>query len=422
VSLTCTVNRCSSFLFYKQAGKITSYQPIILYRKFIADNLFTGNEILPAGNVLITDEQGIVVSIVNEQDAGDNIETFKGILTPGFVNCHCHIELSHMKGTIPEKTGLVNFVQQVMKKRNENEPQKQSAMLAAEQELSNSGTIAIADICNTTDSIALKQQSKLHWYNFIETTGFVDAAAEKRFVASKEVLIQFQLQNARSQSSLSPHAPYSVSKTLFRLLNKETSGQLITIHNQESGAEDELYKNKTGEFLNLYKNFGIDIADFQPTGKSSLQSWFPYFTNHQSIILVHNTFITEDDILKTQNPVSKIQNFFCLCVNANKYIEQKMPPIDLLRRNQCNIVIGTDSYASNRQLNMLEELKSIQNEPASSIPLQEILKWATLNGATALQMQDKLGSFEKGKRPGIVLIDEVNDLNLTKKSIAKRIL
>jgi cytosine/adenosine deaminase-related metal-dependent hydrolase len=395
-----------------------------LYRKFKADHLFTGYEILPGNNVLITDEEGTILNIINDKDASDNIEIFNGILTPGFVNCHCHLELSHMKGVVPPKTGLVAFLQQVMTRRTGSEEIKSAAMQKAEQELYNSGTVAVGDICNTTDSITIKEKSEIYWHNFIEVSGFVDAAAEKRFSDAKNILGKFQIPNSKFQNSLSPHAPYSVSKTLFELLNNETSKQLITIHNQESAAEDELYKNKTGDFLNLYKNFGIDISSFEPTGKSSLQSWFPYFTNNQTIILVHNTFMSQEDInfinLNTQH--STLNIFFCVCANANKYIEQKMPPIELLRNNNCNIVVGTDSYSSNWQLNILEEIKTIQQETDNTIPLQEVLQWATINGAKALQLQENFGSFEKGKQPGVILIDALNNLNLTNNSSAKRLI
>jgi cytosine/adenosine deaminase-related metal-dependent hydrolase len=204
---------------------------------------------------------------------------------------------------------------------------------------------------------------------------------------------------------------------LFEDLNKETEKQLITIHNQECIAEEELYLNKTGGFLDLYKNFGIDISGFQPTGKSSLQSFLPYFTNDQSIISVHNSFTKKDDITFAQTQKHKL--FFCVCINANKYIEQAIPPIEL-KNSGFDIVIGTDSYASNWQLNILEEIKTIQKDTNTS--LQEILTWATINGAKALQIADNFGSFEKGKKPGIVLIDNLNGLVTTNKSTSRRIL
>jgi cytosine/adenosine deaminase-related metal-dependent hydrolase len=155
----------------------------------------------------------------------------------------------------------------------------------------------------------------------------------------------------------------------------------------------------------------IDNSHHRPTKKSSLQSYFPKLQVAEKIILVHNTFTSEEDV-RYVNRESSIgnadtpqpQTFFCLCVNANRYIEDALPPVDLLRKNGCNIVLGTDSLASNWSLNILDEIETIrQNFP--HIPLEELLGWATINGAKALGMDDFLGSFEKGKKPGVVLLN-----------------
>jgi aminodeoxyfutalosine deaminase len=408
----------------KAGGKFTIYQPIILYRKFTADHIFTGREILFEPAVLITDEAGAIIEIVDNKDAGDGIESFSGLLTPGFTNAHCHLELSHLKGIIPEKTGLVEFAQQVMGNRASSGELKLDAMVNAEAEMHKNGIVAVGDICNTTDSIAVKRQSKLRWHNFIEVSGFTEASAEIRLDNMKKVYEQFQTINGEQKTTFSPHAPYSVSKKLFQLLNDETAGQLITIHNQECAAENDLYKYKGGGFLALYKNFGIDISSFEPTGRTSFQSWLPCFNNCQSIISVHNTFTSEADFAFQGSlpPDISCQVFYCLCINANKYIEQKIPPISLLTKGHDNIVIGTDSYASNLQLNILEEIKTIQLETNNAIPLPELLQWATINGAKALQLDHIAGSFEKGKKPGIVLIEGLDNLQTTPRSIARRIL
>ena len=93
----------------------------------------------------------------------------------------------------------------------------------------------------------------------------------------------------------------------------------------------------------------------------------------------------------------------------------------MLVQQDCNIVLGTDSLASNDQLSILEEMKTLQkNFP--DIALTEMLQWATINGARALQMDDQLGSFEKGKKPGIVLVEGLDNTALSKISTAKRIL
>jgi cytosine/adenosine deaminase-related metal-dependent hydrolase len=115
-------------------------------------------------------------------------------------------------------------------------------------------------------------------------------------------------------------------------------------------------------------------------------------------------------------------SFWCICANANQYIEQTMPPIELLRSQKANIVMGTDSYASNWSLNMLDEIKTIQKH-LPQIALEELLGWSTINGAKALQMDKGLGSFEKGKKPGIVLIEGLSNENkVTENTSSRRVL
>ena len=378
---------------------------------------------LSAPTVLITDGSGVIIDLVNIEEAGDGIEEFKGIISPGFVNAHCHLELSHLKGRIPENTGLVEFVQQVMNNRSKGNEQQLEAMEQADSKMYHSGIVAVGDICNSTDSIAVKKSSKILWHNFIEVSGFVGETANARLEAMKLVSDQFKNELPFQPKTLSPHAPYSVSKKLFHLLNEQTEAQLITIHNQESAAEDELYLAKQGGFLDLYNNFKIDISSFEPTGKSSVQSWLPYFNKQQSILSVHNTYTSESDIdflIKYSEKHSSLFSY-CICINANNYIEQKNPPIEMLMNSDCNVVIGTDSLASNHQLNILEELKTIQLSNNPIFPLSTLLKWATINGAKALQLDSLVGSFEKGKKPGVVLIENIQQCRLNQQSSARRI-
>ena len=129
----------------------------------------------------------------------------------------------------------------------------------------------------------------------------------------------------------------------------------------------------------------------------------------QNILLVHNTFTTQSDIDFSfeQSRRTNQQIYWCLCANANLYIENKLPQIDLYINHNCQVVLGTDSYSSNWQLSMAKEVKAIHtNYP--QIPLSTILQWATINGAKALRWDDILGSFEKGKKPGVTLIDPIN--------------
>jgi cytosine/adenosine deaminase-related metal-dependent hydrolase len=380
---------------------------IMAYLKFKADNIFTGTEMLPDDFVLITEADGTIENVVAINDAGDGIQQSAGIITPGFINTHCHIELSHMKGLIPERTGLIDFVFSIVGLRHFEEEKILDAIQNAENEMLQNGIVAVGDICNTTHSIYQKKQSKLYWYNFIEISGWLPQIAEKRFEQMRAVEQEFKTSNSHQQIALVPHAPYSVSDKLWNLIRDGFTNKTISIHNQETIAEDELFKYGTGDFNRMYSMMNIRNIDFQPSGKSSIQTYFPKLNQAKNIILVHNTFTTEEDIqfIKHSSLATGNSLYFCLCSNANLYIENTLPNIEMLRANNVNIVLGTDSLASNWSLSIADEIQTIRkNFPA--IPLAEILQWATLNGAKALQMEDRLGSFEKGKKPGVVLLND----------------
>jgi cytosine/adenosine deaminase-related metal-dependent hydrolase len=221
------------------------------------------------------------------------------------------------------------------------------------------------------------------------------------------------------RASLVPHAPYSVTNSLWKLLSEHFGSHTISMHNQETSDENDFFKTKTGSFLGMYERTKVNLNFFEPTGLSSLQSVLPIFKNAAASILVHNSFTSAEDInaVKKQMPNS----FWCLCPNANQYIEQTMPPIELLRANGANIIVGTDSYASNWTLNILDELKTIQKHNPQ-IPLEEMLGWATINGAQALQMDKHLGSFEKDKKPGVVIIENVAGDNNLVNAVSRRVI
>lgn len=372
--------------------------------KFKGTALFTGRQLLPGSMVLVLSDKGIVQDIVHESVAGNDIQQFNGLLSPGFVNTHCHLELSHMGGVVPEKTGLPAFLTSVMEKRAQQDAAAQeTAMHQAATAMWESGISAVGDICNGTASLALKKDSPLYYHSFIECMGFAPGFAQQRYDYSLDVLRQFRELNGPNHScSIVPHAPYSVSDTLFSLLSATPDNTPVSIHNQECEAENNLYQDKTGAFLDFYQHFNMDATAFSATGTNSLPAWLPWF-RQQPVLLVHNTYTTEADIAFTKEQAARA--YWCLCPKANLYIEDRLPDINLLRSQGCTLTLGTDSLASNHQLSIWQEIQTIRKY-YSNIALEEILQWATLNGAMALGIADKYGSFENGKQPGVILIDQ----------------
>ena len=377
--------------------------------KFKATQLFDGHR-LWEDKVLITQADGTIESIVDASEAGESVRKLEGILMPGLINCHCHLELSHLKDMIPPHTGLIEFLCTVVTKRNFPRELILEKIALAEQEMYENGIVAVGDIGNTADTASAKASSGIFWHNFVEVLSLSDDKAADTLAHYQTQLDHLSRTLAATsrphRSSLVPHAPYSISPETFRRLNEATRDQVISLHNQEHPAENELYETGGGAFLKFFNLFGITRSPFPVTGMSSLRSVLPYFDKGQTILLVHNTCTTREEIEWALDYAKHkgIRLHYCLCINANLYIENKVPPAEWLHQLGAPVVLGTDSYSSNWQLSVASEIKSLHHHfPA--IPIDTLLHWATEQGARALHWDDRLGSFEKGKKPGLVCLN-----------------
>ncbi len=397
----------------QSGGKFTGSQPFSLYTRIRADYLFTGHELLGSDQALVLGPDGRVQAVIPASEAGEELQTFSGLLCPGFINAHCHLELSHLQGIIPEKTGLVDFVLQLMRQRFQDPARIREAISRAEAAMREAGIVAVGDICNTADTLPQKATGQMRYHNFVEASGFVPAGAAARFAAALALYRQFAEQFPAS--SLVPHAPYSVCQPLLGMIN-ELAHPVITFHNQEVPAENEFFTSGTGDMLRLYRELGIDLSGFQPPGTRSLPAFLPALNRFESLILVHNVCTAQQDLalieqLGNREPETRHEASasshplisLCLCPNANRYISGALPDLPLLMQSGQHLVLGTDSLASNHQLSILEEMKTLQRH-FPEIPTATLLTWATLNGARALQADGELGSFEAGKQPGVLLI------------------
>lgn len=374
------------------------------YRKFKADRVFTGNEFL-TDCVVITGEDGTIQEVAATADEHPDAAQLHGLLCPGFVNAHCHLELSHLKGHIPEGTGLVDFVFKVITERHFEKELMLQAIVEAERGMFENGIVAVGDICNNPITLLQKLRKNLYYHNFIEASGFVPAVVPERFKRSVDLFNAYAelYKTPQGSNSIVPHAPYSVAEELFREIAAFPGNQLLTLHNQEVPAENELFKNKSGDFLRLYEKMKLDHSHFVAPGTTSLQTCLPFFYSQQTLILVHNVATTKEDLeFIAQHDTPEL--YFCLCPNANIYISGMLPPVELFIQHDCKMLLGTDSLASNKQLSILAEMNTLKQH-IPHLTYEQMLPWATINGAKAFGISNKFGSFEPGKQPGVLLID-----------------
>lgn len=382
---------------------------------FIAgDTIFNGKSFLPGQQVVVLNNDFTFNSIADESLVeASAIQRFEGILCPGFVNAHCHLELSHLKNKIPKHTGLPNFALEIIKNRNNaSESDLLEGMAIADHEMFENGIVAVGDISNVGLSIETKKSSKIFYHTFVELIGLAPERSALIFKNGLELFHQFK--NSGLSASLAPHAPYSSSKALIEKIVVFNSEHEVSfsIHNQESEDETRFFMGQKNGFEKLYEFLNLDISWFKAPGSSSLQNYGHLLKNKPSV-LVHNTFTQKQDI----DFVSDKQIYWCFCPEANLYIENRLPDYSLFSNYKTQLCVGTDSLASNSQLNLVEEINVILNA-TSIFSQEELLAMLTLNGAKALGIEASYGQFVAGKNSGLNLVQFKNkQLHFIKKLV-----
>jgi cytosine/adenosine deaminase-related metal-dependent hydrolase len=308
-----------------------------------------------------------------------------------------------MKAKVDTGTGLIDFIKSVVTKRNVEQDIIFDAIEKAEAEMLEAGIVAVGDISNVPDTFTQKSKGNLKYYSFVEFFDFLqNQNADAEFEKYKAVYDALPLA-AGSKKSCVPHAPYSVSEKLFSLINEVNKGEVktISIHNQETPPENELFLHGSGGFVDFYGQFGISLNSFQPNGRPAIHYALQHMDSMHRTLFVHNTLTTENDIRFAQNWNPNI--FWASCPNANLYIENSLPNYNVFIEAGAKVCLGTDSLTSNWQLSILCEMQAIARYQ-SYVSDELLLTWATLNGALALGFEEELGSFEVGKKPGINLL------------------
>ena len=393
-----------------------------MIRKISADRLYTGtNDVALLDKVVIFDPQGTILQI-DDVAAHDpaSVEKLEGAIVPGFINTHCHLELSHMKDKANTGTGLVPFLQTVVNFRDISMEEILDAIDRADAEMWDGGIMAVGDISNKADTANRKNQSQIQYYTFVEFFDFLQEEGADNWFNNFKPAYDQQSDSNRNRKSAVPHAPYTVSRNLFKKINAlNQPGCTVSIHNQETPGENALFQAKTGSFLEFYSGFGFSLDQFQPSGRTSIHYALENMDPACRTLFVHNTESTREDIRAAQAWSQDI--YWATCPNANLFIENRLPNYQYFLDTEAKVTIGTDSLTSNWQLSVLEEMKTIARFQ-SYVPFTTILRWATINGAEALGFEDSLGSIEAGKRPGLLLLNLGEDEKLKVDTVVKRII
>ncbi|MBE6213142.1 MAG: cytosine deaminase [Rikenellaceae bacterium] len=381
-------------------------------RYIAAHYLVDRGEMVPRP-VVAVDAAGCVVSVGQweELDTMPNTEFYAGVLCAGFVNAHCHTELSYLRGAIARGGGFASFAREIGRvRRLFSAEQRQQALLAADAAMWQEGVEVVGDVVNDDSSFMMKRRSRIDYLSFSEVFGLGSTTEAARRLTENP------------HTSLTPHSTYSVQDAVFREIAGEgaqpsqSQSQPLSIHFMESESEAALFRGE-GSLAEWYAKMGwqCDFLHYGSPARRVVES----VPHDRRVLLVHNCCVGRDDVRLIESHFDSVG--WVLCPRSNDYISHLQPPVSMLREEGVRICIGTDSLASNDTLSMVAEMRALGH-----IPLREVARWATLCGAEALGVEADKGSVERGKHSGVVLIEGVTmeadgELYLTESSTARRL-
>lgn len=367
-------------------------------KRYSANYIFpvTG-EPIKNGIIVVTDN-GTIAEIIDPKGASlelPSMEYHSGILIPGLVNTHCHLELSHLKGVLTPHKGLAHFVGEVKQTRHASSEEIIAAAKSADRQMFLQGTAAVGDVCNGDATSAIKASSKIRYHSFFEVLGLATDGLPSKL---KDLQATFDNLRLASKASYAPHSVYSLSAAMWEVLQPCWHQQFTSVHYMESKEEFTLLNQRKGELAQLFSSWGLPFS--QPSA-AHFDIVNQFMCNAASVLFVHNTYATPADIDRLRAAFTKM--FLAICPTSNLFIEKRLPALDVLLRNVDVVTLGTDSFASSNSLSVFQQMITL-SEHYPEIPFATVLAWATHNGAKALGFDDVLGSFDVGKQPGINLI------------------
>jgi cytosine/adenosine deaminase-related metal-dependent hydrolase len=354
---------------------------------------------------LVVDQRGEILYVGKwDGEASGELITWDGIVVPGLVNAHVHLELSALKNKTPKGVGVTYWVEKVQTKRSLLDPNEISrAIISSLEEMETLGIVAIGEVGNNFYGLEYLRDARMKVVYFYEILGFMPKMAEEIFYSSLNKLEHFRRKYPEVEFFIAPHALYSTSEELIRMIFSQKEFRITTIHLSEGKEENELLEKGKGPWKTYIETLGKWPSNWICPGLSPI-SYFKTLAPEKRTILVHLCNISSDEIMW----LSKQNRFIpCCCPRSNLYITGELPPIDKFWRSKIPVALGTDSLASNDSLSIWDEMRVVKRH-FPEIPDEDILKMATLNSAWALGLEDELGSLDLGKRPGVLLVEAYN--------------
>jgi cytosine/adenosine deaminase-related metal-dependent hydrolase len=373
-----------------------------------ADALLPGDEPPIRDGALVLDEDGTVLDVgpaadVLPRHAGAPVEIARGVVMPGLVNAHAHVELSALRGKVSGGHGFVPWVERMMGLRASERPEDDSgAIERAAEEMAKFGTAAVGEVTNTLAAAGALVRHGIGGALFHEVFGLDrDRALAKLATMNEERAALVAEGSAQGFTAVpAPHTVYTTHPDAVRATLEEVraSGGRTTVHLAEHPAERTFLLHGSGPFFDFATRMRFPVDRFPVPHKNPVDVAADLGLLAPDVLLVHLTDVRSEELDKVAASGAKV----VLCPRSNLFIEVKLPPLLEVLKAGVVPALGTDSLASNASLDVLAEARALADR-FPSVDRRVLVDMATEAGARALGRPD-LGRLAKGRRPGVLAV------------------
>ena len=318
-----------------------------------------------------------------------------GVLLPGLVNAHCHLELSHLAGLLPGGGGFVPWVESVVASRGRFAPEAmRSATASAIRFLEERGTVAVGDVSNALGHLDLLSASRLSAVVYLELLSWDPAKAEAVLAFAEQRLAEVTpALRPGVDVRLAAHAPHSVSPALFALLVGR--GGPAALHLAESPDETAFLAGGGGAWPGFLERRSLGDVAFAPPGLSPVRYADRLGVLHEHLVAAHGVQLDAVD----REILARRGVHVVLCPRSNRHLGVGAADVPALLASGVRLALGTDSLASAETLDVLDDAVLLHRQFPALDP-GAIVRMATLGGAEALGLDD-LGAIAPGKRAAL---------------------
>jgi len=360
------------------------------------------------GAIAVEGGRIIHVGTASEVDGTHRVQFAGCAIIPGFVNAHTHLELTILRGLL-ENIPFLQWVQRLTHIKYQiltPDDLKLSAQLGA-IEMLRAGVTTVAEVMDVGTGWAAMREFGLQGIAYQEVFGPADSVVADSMKGLVDKVNRYRTaESAVLKIGVSPHAPYSVSRSLYESVRDYARKECLrmTAHVAESRDETGFVRDGAGPFAAAHAKRGIEVTARRCTPVAYLDS---LGILGPDMLLVHCVEASERDL----DRIRDTGTFVVHCPKSNAKLANGTARIHDMLEQGVRVSLGTDSVASNNVIDMFEEMRAAIFQQRThtgridSMTASEAFKMATIEGAHCLGLEDQLGSLDPGKRADFAVID-----------------